>query len=371
MIINKLSDRTINSDLLKQLARTSNDEQPGIRTNTTICLGKIAKNLGTSSRSKVLIAAFSRSLRDPFVHARNAALMALAATSDCFTDEDSAGKVLPAVAPLLLDKEKLVRDQANKTLDIYLRQVRKAASQMPDSVLPPPQEGPNRSNSATPRMGTPQASEAASWAGWAISSFTNKLATAAGEIESTANAKPAPSVLSPPLEHRPAPIRASASASALARQAVASPPPYSTRTSTSSASASNAADFFQDSNGDAADEDFEAWGDMDDDDTAFKDAVEKPQPKAPTKTGNAANPFGNDDEEPDFAGWLASKGGKKPGAQPLPKGLAKPAASRPQAVARSSAPVRKVSSTVSVKPVTKKVEPAKETIDDDWGDGWD
>lgn len=47
-VIDKLSDRTINGDLLKFLARTANDEQPGIRTNTTICLGKIAKNLGQS-----------------------------------------------------------------------------------------------------------------------------------------------------------------------------------------------------------------------------------------------------------------------------------------------------------------------------------
>lgn len=47
-IINKLNDRVINGELLKFLARTANDEQPGIRTNTTICLGKIAKNLGQS-----------------------------------------------------------------------------------------------------------------------------------------------------------------------------------------------------------------------------------------------------------------------------------------------------------------------------------
>ena len=44
-IINKLSDRIINGELLRYLAKTSNDEQPGIRTNTTICLGKIAKNI--------------------------------------------------------------------------------------------------------------------------------------------------------------------------------------------------------------------------------------------------------------------------------------------------------------------------------------
>lgn len=47
-VIGKLSDRTINGDLLRFLARTANDDQPGIRTNTTICLGKIAKNLGQS-----------------------------------------------------------------------------------------------------------------------------------------------------------------------------------------------------------------------------------------------------------------------------------------------------------------------------------
>ena len=107
-VIDKLSDRTINGDLLKQLAKTANDEQPGIRTNTTICLGKIAKNLGVSSRSKVLIAAFTRSLRDPFVHARNAALMALTATIEMYSEEDCATRLLPAIVPSLIDKEKLV-----------------------------------------------------------------------------------------------------------------------------------------------------------------------------------------------------------------------------------------------------------------------
>ncbi|KAL1838230.1 hypothetical protein VTJ49DRAFT_2928 [Mycothermus thermophilus] len=65
-LVPKLSDRTINGELLRYLAKTANDEQPGIRTNTTICLGKIAKHLGNSTRAKVLIAAFTRSLRDPF-----------------------------------------------------------------------------------------------------------------------------------------------------------------------------------------------------------------------------------------------------------------------------------------------------------------
>jgi SCY1-like protein 1 len=49
-VVSKLSDRVVNGELLRYLAKTSNDEQPGIRTNTTICLGKIAKNLGANVR---------------------------------------------------------------------------------------------------------------------------------------------------------------------------------------------------------------------------------------------------------------------------------------------------------------------------------
>ncbi|RMZ91045.1 hypothetical protein DV736_g1716, partial [Chaetothyriales sp. CBS 134916] len=143
-IIAKLSDRTINGELLRLLAKTANDEQPGIRANTTICLGKIARNLGVGSRAKVLTAAFTRSLRDPFVFARNAALMALNATIDMFSDEDCATKLLPALCACLIDKEKAVRDQANKTFDTYMQRVQKYASTLPDTAVP----AENTTNSA-------------------------------------------------------------------------------------------------------------------------------------------------------------------------------------------------------------------------------
>jgi SCY1-like protein 1 len=45
-------------------------------------------------------------MRDPFSHARVAGLLALAATIDVFTEEDCAGKILPAICPSLLDQEK-------------------------------------------------------------------------------------------------------------------------------------------------------------------------------------------------------------------------------------------------------------------------
>ena len=65
-----------------------------------------AKTLQT--RQKVLIAAFTRSLKDPFVHGRNASLQALAATSDIFSEEDGANRILPAICCSLVDREKCV-----------------------------------------------------------------------------------------------------------------------------------------------------------------------------------------------------------------------------------------------------------------------
>lgn len=353
ILITKLSDRTINGELLKHLAKTANDEQPGIRTNTTICLGKIAKYLGTSSRSKVLIAAFTRSLRDPFVHARNAALMSLAATSEHFTEEDCAARLLPVVCPLLIDKEKMIRDQANRTVDAYIQKVRKAASAMPDTVLPPPQSG----ESQPARMGTPQQTGSAGWTGWAISSFTNKLSTAAGDMQ-TANGgsgvnspKPIPS---PGPEARRLP---SASASSLHRQAISSPPLQASGTSSPSASAMADA-FWQD---DGFDDAGDAWGEMGDDDEVIPSSIST---KAPAKA--APVPF-DDGDEPDFAGWLAAQAQKKkPGSvKTLPKGLSKPAAGKKPAAKPATKP--------AAKPVaTKKIDmKPKETEDDDaWGDGW-
>lgn len=361
-IISKLSDRTINGELLKYLAKTQNDEQPGIRTNTTICLGKISRNLGVSTRSKVLVAAFTRSLRDPFVHARNAALMALAATADVFNEDDCASRILPAMCPALIDKEKLVRDQANKTLDLYLSKVRKSAALMPDTALPPPNTL-ETSTAAAPRMSTPQPSDTASWAGWAISSFTNKISAAAGEMHSTSNGThPNPEARSnsaPQMDSRKLNL-ATASASALRRQAIASPPATSTRTSTSS----NANDYFQDAPDIGAD-DLDAWGDMEED--SFFDATSE-KPKFKPTPAVSAMPF-DDNGEPDFAGWLAAQTQKKPGAKPLPKGLAKPPTSA--SIAAKKVPV------VAAKPVSKPVvakkidtTPKDTGNDDGWGDGW-
>jgi SCY1-like protein 1 len=378
-LITKLSDRTINGELLRYLAKTANDEQPGIRTNTTICLGKIAKYLGTSSRGKVLIAAFTRSLRDPFVHARNASLMALSVTSDYFSDEDCALRIVPAVCPSLIDKEKVIRDQASKTIDVYLAKIKKAAASMPDSVLPPESAV---SAAGGPRMSTPQPAEsaAASWAGWAISSFTNKLSTAAGEIQSSSTPVNGGAAAPPP----PRPAAASqspstSSASNLHRQALKSPTPSAYRDPFHD-------DPSQDNN--TTEDDFNN-DDMADDDndndgaagyfaepnnttnnkptkstTTTTTSLPKRETK-PTLTSASATPF-DDGSEPDFAGWLAAQAQKKTGAKALPKGLAKTGGGSAKKTTGTAKP-----KTGPAAAAAKKIDmkPKQTDEDDGWG-GW-
>jgi SCY1-like protein 1 len=82
------------------------DTESSIRTNTCILIGRLGPSLGYNTKRKVLVPAFTRALKDPFVHARVAGLMAFMATTDCFEMEELATKVIPNISPLTVDKEK-------------------------------------------------------------------------------------------------------------------------------------------------------------------------------------------------------------------------------------------------------------------------
>ncbi|KLJ09170.1 SCY1-like [Blastomyces silverae] len=375
-VIGKLSDRTINGELLRHLAKTANDEQPGIRTNTTICLGRIARNLGQSSRTKVLTAAFSRSLRDPFVHARNAGLLALGATLDLFTEEDCATKLLPAICPSLLDKEKLVRDQANKTLDLYLQRIRKFSASLPDTVLPA-QNHSDAQVAGAARMGTPNDT---SWAGWAISSFTNKIASANGEIEPTSNGSQSVAVATTRASSMPHTARSSPSAQVnKSREALRPDAPHISRTASEPPPDDSKLEPEHEEEEDA----FDAWGAMedevneDDGSDAFFDAKRSPSPSRPTTSTHTTF---DDGGEPDFAGWLAAQS-KAKSKKPLPKGLSKSTntkaagATRLTSTSKASVPSSKNSSvkgrTSSQPAKTIDTKPKEDGGEDDWGDAWD
>lgn len=249
---------------------------------------------------------------------------------------------------------------------------------MPETALPPPSS--SMANGATPRMGTPQ--NDTSWAGWAISSFTNKITSTSGEMEVKSNG----STLGAPSNDRnsgtsptPAtetvrPASAAASASTLHRQALkstTSSKPILTRTTTEQ--------FF----GDAQAEDDEiddAWGEMAEE--SFFDAPSTPALSPPTSTTPTQKY--DDGGEPDFAGWLSAQAQAKSKA-PLPKGLAKASAlgsGRPGAPRTtttgsvgSGAGTRKLASTISkpkIVPAKKiDIKPKETAADDDWGDAWD
>ena len=362
-IATKLSDRTLNGELLKHLAKTANDEQPGIRTNTTICLSKIARNLGVSTRQKVLVAAFARSLRDPFIHARNAALLALAATSDLFDEEDCANKILPILCPPLLDKEKLVRDQANKCFDVYLLRIRKFAHTMPDTILPP--QSTTAANGRVSRMGIIQ-NDSTGWAGWAISSFTNKLGSASGDMESKpTNPSLSPSDKSfmvPPSIQSTQAHPSAASALDHHRQGVM-------RTSAPVVVSTPTENYFTDPLEEDAEID-EAWCEMAEDDSKDVPSEHDSVQALPVQF--------DDGGEPDFEGWLKAQTQTKSKAL-LPKGLVKqptPTIARITTIGSlgSGAGSKKLASTAS-KPTSKAVKPIstipKEVAEDDWGDAWD
>ncbi|THV06735.1 ARM repeat-containing protein [Dendrothele bispora CBS 962.96] len=119
----KLTDRVLNNDLLRHLAKMQADPEAAIRTNTCILIGRLGPSLGYNTRKKVLVPAFLRALKDTFVHARVAGLMAFMATVDCFDNEDLATKVIPNMSFALVDKEKLVREQAFKAVDLFVKKL--------------------------------------------------------------------------------------------------------------------------------------------------------------------------------------------------------------------------------------------------------
>jgi len=142
----QLTDRLLNNDLLRLLAKMQMDPEPSIRANTCILLGRLAPTLGYNTKKKVLVPAFSRALKDTFVHARVAGLMAFMATIECFEIEDVATKVIPNMSFALVDKEKwvsswivsplrsqiarLVRDQAFKALELFVKKLEAHAQTM-------------------------------------------------------------------------------------------------------------------------------------------------------------------------------------------------------------------------------------------------
>ena len=100
--------------VMKHFTKLARDEQGGIRTNTTVCLGKIARYLHPKTRQQCLLLCFSRALKDPFPPSRIAAINAIAATQQFYTVAETGSRVVVVLAPAVVDPEKPVRDQVSQ-----------------------------------------------------------------------------------------------------------------------------------------------------------------------------------------------------------------------------------------------------------------
>ncbi|KAJ1952630.1 Nuclear aminoacylation-dependent tRNA export pathway component [Linderina pennispora] len=157
----KLSQKSLNSDLLKQLVRMIADPEPGIRTNTLVCIGKLCaakegvldldgEGVNDNSYKYVICPAVMQAFRDQFPPVRSAALAVASACAAKWDALEIARRVIPSISPLLVDGERLVRTAALKTVQTMVARVEQHAKNMPDTLAkkPPAPTVPATANSA-------------------------------------------------------------------------------------------------------------------------------------------------------------------------------------------------------------------------------
>ncbi|SCU81634.1 LAFA_0C06282g1_1 [Lachancea sp. 'fantastica'] len=131
-IVSMITERQLNNDLLRHLAKTQVDGDVEIRTWTILTISGLSKKLSPSNnRSGILATAFTKSLKDPQVKPRLAALYGLETSLDLFDTETIANKVLTVIAPGLLDKNAQVRSKAKSLFRVYLSKLEIEADKIP------------------------------------------------------------------------------------------------------------------------------------------------------------------------------------------------------------------------------------------------
>ena len=131
-IIDKVSVKQVNQDLLKILAKLQMDPKPSIRTNTLILIIKISSKIYANSRNSVVITALSKSLRDSFTPCKLTALQGFEKLVDDFSLDEICGKILGHLAIALMDgKSAKVREEAKRVFQLYFGYVEKHAATLP------------------------------------------------------------------------------------------------------------------------------------------------------------------------------------------------------------------------------------------------
>ena len=119
--------------LSRYLVRLQTDSEASIRTNTVLVFAKLAPHLTEMSRQKMLLPAFVRAMKDPFVPCRLSALKCTLKAKEFFDPQGIANTVLPAVTPQLLDPVKDVRREAFTVVDDLMFFLRQESERMPSA----------------------------------------------------------------------------------------------------------------------------------------------------------------------------------------------------------------------------------------------
>ncbi|TID14828.1 hypothetical protein CANINC_004499 [Pichia inconspicua] len=127
-IMDKITDRQLNNDLLRYLAKLQADLNPQLRANTVICLNKISEKMQPNTRIGVLITAFGKALKDSDYVTRLCAVRGFKSSIQYFEPEICCSKVLSALAPALLEKSAVIRNEAEETFEMYMQKIRDAAA---------------------------------------------------------------------------------------------------------------------------------------------------------------------------------------------------------------------------------------------------
>ncbi|KAF8002090.1 hypothetical protein HF325_003055 [Metschnikowia pulcherrima] len=131
-IIEKVSVKQVNQDLLKMLAKLQMDPKPSIRTNTLILIINISAKIYSNSRNSVVITALAKSLRDTFTPCKLAALSGFERLIETFSLEEICSKILGQLAVSLMDPKSFkVRQESKRIFDLYLDSVEKHAASLP------------------------------------------------------------------------------------------------------------------------------------------------------------------------------------------------------------------------------------------------
>ncbi|KAK4473052.1 hypothetical protein MN116_004244 [Schistosoma mekongi] len=170
----KLPNKLLNENVIKHITTLqARDAQGGIRTNSTVCLAKLASYFSTQVQQGSMLSAFLRATRDPFLPNRQAAITALAATQEYYTNDLLAGKVLPCLSFLTTDAEKSIRDDTFRAIRGILDRLEHASEHSTQTCDIQTSDNTNDS-SRTSTTGTAAASALTQWALSALS-FSSRL----------------------------------------------------------------------------------------------------------------------------------------------------------------------------------------------------